>query len=1087
FMQPVVQIFQTDNPSRWNKFKWTFRVLAIIGLFFVAVAAVALINATSPSLPKDKNEIYKKILNPNNPIIFKNHKNKRFQSFRQFINYKDKGKQPRNFYKNVRKRRVRLKPVAPVAVPDSQIRAAFYVPWDPQSLTSLKNSAGQINVVLPEWIFLNPHNDSLETRIDGRALKIMQDSTVSIIPMLTNHYDPDTYDGKAVHRILHDKAKRTALINQLAGILIKNKFQGVNVDFEELVENNNSYLVEFQKELYEKLHPLGLVVSIDVSVFDEDYDYGALADYSDYLFVMAYDQHSNDSDPGPLNDQHWIEGALADITKNVPDKKIVLAIAGYGYDWPKGAQAEDLTYQEAIVRAKQNNAHIYFDSSTYNLHYSYTDDNDESHEVYFTDAATNFNTMRFAAEGGMAGVALWRLGSEDSRLWSFYARDLSDTGLKKHPVDFSRLENVAPSGDVDFIGDGEILDVLATPEKGKIRLKVDSADMLITGQQYITLPSMYVIRQFGRATMKKVLTFDDGPDPKYTPRILKILEKEHVPAAFFMVGINAQDNIPLVKRIYNEGFEIGNHTFTHPNIAALPPRLADMEIKSTRLLIECITGHSTTLFRAPYNADAEPHKPVELIPIALAKKQNYYTINENIDPEDWDTEDGVNADTIFNRVVRFQHAGNIILLHDAGGNREATVEALPRIIHYLRAQGYTFTTVADLMGKTRDEIMPPVSDKKDYYLIKINYWFASFTYWFNHLLFALFVVGIGLSIGRIIVLAVIAYMEDRRTKREKINQAAIALPVKDYPLVSIIVPAYNEEVNTTKTIQALLKSDYPNVEVIFVDDGSQDNTYRNANEEFKADPRVKVLTKPNGGKASALNYGINISTGDYLLCIDADTQLKTDAISRLMEMFTSEKVGAVAGNVKVGNEVNVLTEWQSIEYITSQNFDRRAFDLLNCITVVPGAIGAFRKAAIFKAGGFTSDTLAEDCDLTIRILRCGYVIRNCTAAISYTEAPETMKMFFRQRFRWSFGVMQSFWKHRDACFNRNYKNLGMIALPNILIYQILLPLLAPLADIIMLLGLFTGSAGRIFVYYLIFMLVDAAAAVLAFSFEKEKF
>ena len=125
-------------------------------------------------------------------------------------------------------------------------------------------------------------------------------------------------------------------------------------------------------------------------------------------------------------------------------------------------------------------------------------------------------------------------------------------------------------------------------------------------------------------------------------------------------------------------------------------------------------------------------------------------------------------------------------------------------------------------------------------------------------------------------------------------------------------------------------------------------------------------------------------------------------------------VGAVAGNVKVGNQVNLLTKWQAIEYISSQNFDRKAFAYLNAITVVPGAIGAFRKKAIEEAGGFTTDTLAEDCDLTIRILRCGYIVENDNSAIAMTEAPETLKQFFKQRFRWSYGVMQTFWKNRDA-------------------------------------------------------------------------
>lgn len=300
--------------------------------------------------------------------------------------------------------------------------------------------------------------------------------------------------------------------------------------------------------------------------------------------------------------------------------------------------------------------------------------------------------------------------------------------------------------------------------------------------------------------------------------------------------------------------------------------------------------------------------------------------------------------------------------------------------------------------------------------------------------------------------------------------------------------------NAVRTVKSLLLQDYPNLQVIFVDDGSKDNTFNVVSEAFAGEPRVKVFTKTNGGKASALNRGISQAEGDYLVCIDADTQLKTDAVSQLLTKFTDASVGAVAGNVKVGNEVNMITHWQSIEYITSQNFDRRAFDYLDCITVVPGAIGAFSKKAILEAGGFTSDTLAEDCDLTMRLHRKGYSIRNCNTAISYTEAPETMKQFLKQRFRWSFGVMQCFWKHRDTVFNPRYKNYGMIAMPHILVFQMILPFLAPLADLVLVISLVAAafnvipvSAGHIILYYIIFSLVDMAGAALAFAYEKEDY
>jgi peptidoglycan-N-acetylglucosamine deacetylase len=313
-------------------------------------------------------------------------------------------------------------------------------------------------------------------------------------------------------------------------------------------------------------------------------------------------------------------------------------------------------------------------------------------------------------------------------------------------------------------------------------------------------------------------------------------------------------------------------------------------------------------------------------------------------------------------------------------------------------------------------------------------------------------------------------------------------------LVSIIVSAYNEEVNAVRTVNSLLMQDYPNLQVVFVDDGSKDSTYDTVSNAFKNTPNVKVYTKLNGGKASALNVGIAQAVNEFVVCIDADTQLKTDAVSKLMQKFTSEKVAAVAGNEKVGNEVNMITKWQSIEYITSQNFDRRAFDLLDCITVVPGSIGAFRKAAVIEAGGFTTDTLAENCDLTMRLHRLGYEVRNCNDAISYTEAPETMKQFMKQRYRWSFGVMQCFRKHRDAVFNPQYKNYSMIAMPNILIFQMILPFLAPLADLVLLLsliaagfGIIPASISHILIYYLVFTLVDVAGAALAFAFEKEDY
>ena len=501
-----------------------------------------------------------------------------------------------------------------------------------------------------------------------------------------------------------------------------------------------------------------------------------------------------------------------------------------------------------------------------------------------------------------------------------------------------------------------------------------------------------------------------------------------------------------------------------------------------------------SIYRLPQAQDLTTE--AELKPIALSKQENYYTVGESIDPNDW--EKGVTADSVYARTIRQYEANpekGIILFHDAGGNRQATVDALPNIIHYFKNKGIQFTTVAHLLGKSKDDVMPVVHNN----LVQLDGSIATFGYWLEHFFTAAFWVAVILGMIRIAIMAFMAFMQKVRSN---INQQVYQLPLpKNPPAVSIIVPAYNEEINAVKTIRNLLQQDYPDFNIIFIDDGSKDKTYNRVLDAFYENDKVNILTKPNGGKASALNFGISQTNCEYVICIDADTQLKTDAVTQLMKRFIAAEsvkggiegaVGAVAGNVKVGNENTILTKWQSIEYTTAQNFDRRAFDLINCITVVPGAIGAFKKEAIEKAGGFTTDTLAEDCDLTIRILRNGYHVVNCTEAVAITEAPETLKQFMKQRFRWSYGIMQSFWKNKDACFNPKYKSLGMVALPNILFFQIILPMLAPLADIMLILSLIFNrhnpeSLHKIELYYIIFFAVDIFVSVIAFIFEKEKF
>ncbi|RAJ79244.1 poly-beta-1,6 N-acetyl-D-glucosamine synthase [Chitinophaga dinghuensis] len=1064
------QIFQTKSPLRWRTFQWTSRLLLIAVAAMAIIVWIALRDNYTPGLPtleEYSHNNYKKLSHPVLPHNFTKQDTRTYKGFDDIITDKNR-KAGMN------------------AVIDGQqmktIRAGFYVDWDPQSFYSLQSNIDKMNTVVPEWFFIDPKTDTLRPQIDMNALQLMQDHHVAILPLINNiNVDQENgdFDSDILHQVLTNPAKKERLIADIIKYLHQYHLQGINIDFEELKEKSDEPLISFQQELYAKLHQQGLLVTQDVTPGNDDYNLKELNKYNDYIFLMGYDQHFTTSVAGPVSEERWIEKVLDQTANKVPANKIVLCIASYGYDWPAHSEGTTVTYQEALALANRNHAKVIFDEDTYNCHFTYKDDDGVLHQVQFMDAAGNFNTLRFADEYGTAGTAIWRLGSEDARLWRFYYRRLDNQSLKDQPFNFNNLSGIqAATAQPDYIGDGEVLDVVNDPHDGSIKVTPDT-DNMVASQEYETLPTGYVIRKSGQVNKQVILTFDDGPDATYTPQVLDILKQEHVPAAFFVVGINAENNLTLLKKIYNSGNEIGNHTFTHPNIAAISPERANTEINATRLLIEAATGHSTILFRAPYNADAEPTTPEELKPVSLSKKNNYYTIGESIDPEDW--EPGVSADTIYQRVVSQYEANpdrGIILLHDAGGDRSATVAALPRIIHYFKSKGIGFTTVASLLHKKPTDVMPAVNSS----VIAMNGTVALIIFRIQQFLQAAFWLAIILGLIKILSMLIMATIQYFREKKNTLVATA-------QPGVSIIVPAYNESVNAVNTIKSLLQQRYPEFEIIFVDDGSKDNTYELVKTAFDQHPQVEVLTKPNGGKASALNYGIGYAKYDFVVCIDADTQLYPDAIEQLMRKFITEDTGAVAGNVKVGNETTLLARWQSIEYITAQNFDRRALDLVNGITVVPGAIGAFRKSAIQEAGGFTTDTLAEDCDLTIRILRKGYIVRNCTAAVAMTEAPETLNQFMKQRFRWSYGIMQSCRKNLDACFNPKYKALGMISLPNIVIFQVILPILAPLADIMFVWSLIWNRhdpAGmhKILFFYVFFLVVDLLVAMVAFLFEK---
>ncbi|MEI8104201.1 MAG: glycosyltransferase, partial [Candidatus Moraniibacteriota bacterium] len=605
--------------------------------------------------------------------------------------------------------------------------------------------------------------------------------------------------------------------------------------------------------------------------------------------------------------------------------------------------------------------------------------------------------------------------------------------------------------DLDYEGKGEILKVTGSPQKGNADLTYDAVRNVITQENIKTYPEGYIITRWGGQDSKKIaLTFDDGPDPNYTPRVLSVLEQYNVPATFFAVGLSASQNPALLKRAVANGSDIGNHTFTHPDITRIRIAQFRVELNALQRLFESQIGRYTLLFRPPYAEDVEPETPSQISTILTASQLGYYTVAMHIDPSDWD-QPGTSADTIVQRVVdgAKNGDGNIVLLHDGGGNRDQTVAALPGIITGLQSAGFQLVSVSSLLGVNQDTMMPPVTPAGRF-IIAVNAITFGVTEGFGGFMKFFFFIGIVFGLARlsfIIVLALIQKAKNFFVFKRRFHP--------DFcPAVSVIIPAYNEERVIIQTIESILKSDYSQFDIIVVDDGSTDKTWNVVREKYAEHPTVRIFTKKNGGKSSALNYGIAQTDAPFLVTLDADTQFQPDTISKLVRHFTDPRIGAVAGNSKVGNRTNILTKWQALEYIVGQNLDRRAFELLNAITVVPGSVGAWRRDAVLQVGGFSSRTLAEDADLTFGIIRHGYRVVYEDDAYGFTEAPDTVGAFVRQRFRWMYGTMQTVFKHRKVFLNvRHGGSLGFIAMPNILLFQIIFPLVSPFIDLALVLSL----------------------------------
>ena len=966
----------------------------------------------------------------------------------------------------------------------SQVKVGFYVPWDDASRASLVAHIKELDWLVPGLISVTGADHHLTIFPDHQldALLAATPRPPAIVPMVQNVLN-GKWDGAGMAALLHDPKTRAALLERLEPQLAARKAIGVMFDFEELPASAQGDYLRFLAEAKQRYAVHRWLITLAVPVDNAEWSLGAYAKVADRLVLMDYDEHTTDAEAGPIASQQWFVDHLKAALTVVPRNKAIVGVGSYSYDWTGTGKGDTGSVEDVWLAAHDSQSPIQFDKGSGNPTFSY-EENGDTHAVWFLDAVSAWNQLRASDMEGVAGVALWRLGTEDPDVWKVL--DAFQTG--KLPD----LRSLRSQGAVDIEGNGEILQIEESPVDGSRTLTQDKQG-LIEDEQYHALPTPYVIRRAGYQKGLVALSFDDGPDADWTPQILDILKAKHVSATFFVIGENAMPHPFLLNRIVDEGSEIGNHSFTHPNLAQVSAGGTRIELNSTNRLVEAYTGRSTRLFRAPYFGDAEPTTANEIVPALVAQQDGYTNVGLHVDPNDW-KRPGVAAivkaaiDQV--QTDNPETAGQIVLLHDGGGDRSQTVAALPAIIDGLRAKGYQFVPVSQLAGLSRDAVMPKVTGRD---LISVRadvgifLFFGMIGYALNWLFFAVILLGI----GRAITLALLAWNGNRPKIRP------VPPPIDPSLFVSVLIPAFNEARVIVASVQRVLQSCDVCLEVIVIDDGSNDETSAIVSRAFGSDLRVQLLMLENGGKARALNAGLKLAKGEIIIALDADTQFEAETIAKLARWFVDPKIGAVAGNAKVGNRHNLVTRWQAVEYITAQNLERRALSQFDAIMVVPGAVGAWRRSALASVGDYPTDTLAEDQDLTIAIQRKGWRIGYDVDAVAWTEAPETFAALATQRFRWAFGTLQCLWKHRSILRERRPEGLAYIGIPQAWLFQIGFALISPLIDVALIISIIgtwlrvqqhgwdqtQSDVLRMGIYWIVFTSIDVLCGWVAYRLE----
>lgn len=923
-----------------------------------------------------------------------------------------------------------------IRLPTEEVWA--YLPYLPENgFASLAAGVRHVDSLLVEWFRIDAPDGRLagfdrETEEQGYVADLIarERGRMEVLPLATVGPGALTTDdtGPVQRATLARDISRAAAADEVAGFCL----MPVGIGPEE-----TGALADLLARLDVALNADGrkscLVTGRDDGLIGDP----AFANLVDNVVYKTFAEPWIGDPPGPLAPSVRFGADVQAALDFVGPGRLVVMLGSFAADWSRGVAApETIPVAEAFARVARNRGVLDFPAETGNLRLRFDDAAGRAHEVWALDAVSLYNQMRTLSELELRRVGVWGMGFEDPSMWPLLAaRNLTPelAALYLGRVDLSTF--------VSYEGDGPFHQLVRPAAPGTRFLRFGPDGMTPIAQGFDPFPSPAIVRRFGSVGPEMVaITFDDGPDPKYTAEVLDILKDRDAKATFFVVGSKVLAEPDLVRRMLDEGHEIGSHTFLHPSLEKVPDTRTLLELNAVQRLLVAVTGHGTVLFRTPYGRGEGPITGDSAAPMARIEQGGYLIVGSDVVPPDWlDTGAEGLVDHAMNWLAT--EGGNVIVLHDGGGDRSDTVAALGPLIDRLRADGYRIVSLAGMLGVSREAVMPPATGPGSI-LDRMSFGLFSAL---GGVLATVFWVVVVAGVLRALFVLLLAHL--RRPHAAPPTPTGAAAPP-----VTVLIPAYNEEKTILGCIASVFASDYPALQVIVVDDGSTDHTFRRVAALAETEPRLRLIHEANAGKWAALDLAYRALETEIVVAIDADSMVDPAAISAMVRHFADPRVGAVAGKVLVGNRAGLLTRLQALEYLTAQNIDRRAAEVLNGMLVVPGAIGAWRAEAVRKAGLYSPQTVTEDADLTVSVIRAGYRVVYEERAFAVTEAPERVRPFLRQRLRWSFGMLQTGFKHVRGAM-RQRLGVGLVTLPDLLLTGFGLSLLAPLADLILLTAL----------------------------------